>query len=384
MQDREMVTAIAAGDPGGLAEAYDRYAASLYAYCRFMLPDPDLMGDAAGVVQDTFIIAAARAQGLRDPDQLGSWLHAIAQNEYLRRLGAGGGTGKVAGRPDPDGPVPEAALPAGLRERVLKACSDSTPTGRAYRASVTHRAGSFGRTGFPRPIIAPGPLWRHEVRRRPRAAAGVAAVAAAVVAAGIIAIVVTGGPHRTQASTLALGGGAPVVSAAPSSAASAAASSSPAHKAGNAKDTPTPSASPDVAKATQATAPGKPTPSATALSSSGSSPSPSPSASPSPSPSPSTGTLHALPTELALTAVTGKAANGTFLLGAEGGPVSHFVIKVPAGVAAKVTVSPSAGSLAGVGLVAVTVTVKSLTSLVTHLTVDPGGLVITVQLTIKA
>jgi hypothetical protein len=60
------------------------------------------------------------------------------------------------------------------------------------------------------------------------------------------------------------------------------------------------------------------------------------------------------------------------------------VIKVPAGVAAKVTVSPSAGSLAGGGLVAVTVTVKSLTSLVTHLTVNPGGLVITVQLTIKA
>jgi hypothetical protein len=32
MHDSEVVAAIAAGDPDGLAEAYDRYAAPLYAY----------------------------------------------------------------------------------------------------------------------------------------------------------------------------------------------------------------------------------------------------------------------------------------------------------------------------------------------------------------
>ena len=45
MQDRELVAAIANGDPDGLAEVYDRYAASLYAYCRSMLPDPHQFED---------------------------------------------------------------------------------------------------------------------------------------------------------------------------------------------------------------------------------------------------------------------------------------------------------------------------------------------------
>ena len=98
MQDRELVAAIVAGDPDGLAEAYDRYAAPLYTYCRFMLPDPHPPGGAADAVADTFIIATAKLQGLRDPDQLGSWLHAVARNECLRRLGpAGAGLGRPAG-----------------------------------------------------------------------------------------------------------------------------------------------------------------------------------------------------------------------------------------------------------------------------------------------
>ena len=87
MQDRELVAAIAAGDADGLAEAYDRYATPLYTYCRFMLPDPDPMGSAAQAVQDTFIIAAAKLAELTDPDRLRPWLHAVARNECLRRLG---------------------------------------------------------------------------------------------------------------------------------------------------------------------------------------------------------------------------------------------------------------------------------------------------------
>jgi DNA-directed RNA polymerase specialized sigma24 family protein len=78
MQDRELVAAIVAGDLDMLGETYDRYAASLYAYCRSMLPDPRPPGEAADVVADTFIVADAKLQGLRDPDQLGRWLHAAA------------------------------------------------------------------------------------------------------------------------------------------------------------------------------------------------------------------------------------------------------------------------------------------------------------------
>jgi len=394
MQDRETVAAIAAGDPQGLAEAYDHYAAPLYTYCRFMLPGADPSDDAADAVRDTFIIATSRLQGLRDPDRLGCWLQAVARNECLRRLSAGGGAARLAGRPDSDGPMPEVTLPAGLREQVLTACTDSTPAGRACRVSVTHRAGSFGRTGFPKPVVPPGPRWSQEVRQHPRAAAGVAAVAAAVAAAGIVATLMIGGPHRAPAPALGLGGGVSGSSGVASGAvpSSPGKSSSPGHKAGDAKGTPTSSAPEDGPNSSQDTAAGKPKPTTPAPSSSSSGSSPSPSASPtpaltsspSPSPSPRRGILRAAPARLALTAVKGKAATGTFILTAVGGPVSHYVIKVPAKLATKVAVSPSSGSLKSAGAwVGVTVTVKSRVSLHTHLTVNPGGRVITVLLTIK-
>ena len=82
MHDSEVVAAIAAGDPDGLAEAYDRYAAPLYTYCRSLLREP---ADAADAVQDTFVIAATRLPGLRDPSRLKPWLCAIARHESIRR-----------------------------------------------------------------------------------------------------------------------------------------------------------------------------------------------------------------------------------------------------------------------------------------------------------
>jgi len=83
MGDRDIVAAIIAGDPAGLAAAYDQYAASLHAYCRTLLGEP---ADAADAVQDTFVVAAAKAAGLRDPDRLRPWLYAVARNECHRRL----------------------------------------------------------------------------------------------------------------------------------------------------------------------------------------------------------------------------------------------------------------------------------------------------------
>lgn len=83
MQDRDLVAAIVAGDPAGLAAAYDRYASALYAYCRTMLRDPE---DAADALQDTFVVAAQKLDGLRDPDRLRPWLYAVARNECLRRV----------------------------------------------------------------------------------------------------------------------------------------------------------------------------------------------------------------------------------------------------------------------------------------------------------
>ena len=86
MEDPEVVAAIVAGDPAGLAEAYDRYAMPLYSYCRSILREP---ADAADAVQDTFLVATAKLRDLRDPVKLRSWLYAVARNECLRRLRAG-------------------------------------------------------------------------------------------------------------------------------------------------------------------------------------------------------------------------------------------------------------------------------------------------------
>jgi hypothetical protein len=410
MQDRELVAAIIAGNPDALAEAYDRYAAPLYTYCRFMLPDPHPPGEAADAVADTFIIATAKLPGLREPDRLGSWLHAVARNECLRSLGPAGfaASGKPAEAGGPvevggaregfheeavapagladAGMISDVTPPAGLRERVLKECADDTATGRAHRVSVTHRAGTFGRTGFPRPIIPSGPRWWHEVRRHPRAAAGVVAVAIAVVVAGTTALLIAGGPHRAQASTVALGGGNFATSSPASSLASGPAGgrSSPSRKPALASSTPGASTSAaDQPTAGQSTSPG--TSPAQSSSAPSGSPSPSQSSSPapssSPSPSPVPGTLQVVPNKLNLSAVKGKAASGTFLLTAVGGPVNFVITSSNA----KVTVSPASGSLSSAGSwVTVTVTVNSLVAVDASLTVQPGKLTVTVEFTIKA
>jgi RNA polymerase sigma factor (sigma-70 family) len=85
MRDSEVVAAVVAGNPEGLAEAYDRYASPLYTYCRSLLREP---ADAADAVQDTFVIAASRLAELRDPNRLRPWLYAVARNECHRRLRA--------------------------------------------------------------------------------------------------------------------------------------------------------------------------------------------------------------------------------------------------------------------------------------------------------
>ena len=101
MRDGEVVASIVAGDPAGLAEAYDRYADALFGYCRSLLREP---ADAADVVHDTFVIAAVSLRQLRDPQRLRPWLYAVARNLALRKLrggqggrrlpGAGGGRGR--------------------------------------------------------------------------------------------------------------------------------------------------------------------------------------------------------------------------------------------------------------------------------------------------
>ena len=388
-----MVAAVVAGDADGIAEAYDRYAASLYAYCHSMLPGPEAAADA---VQDTFVIAVSKLDGLRDPDQLDAWLHAVARNECLRQLGPGGPAGAgsaVPGSADTDDVRPAVTLPAGLRGLVVTACADSSPTGRAYRMSVAHRAGTFGPAGFPKAIAPVGARWWQPGRRHPGVLAAAAVLAALALAAGITAIMTDSGSNRPQASALGLSGGvsgtssgpvsgSPVsgspISGSPISASPvsgwASAGSSPAHEA-------TPAALPLVPTATVpggAPSPGPPGGRGTP------SPSASPSsASPTPFPSPSPGRLVVAPDELTLTAAAGKTTSGYFVLATEGGPVK-YAIKVPAAVASRVKVSPSTGTVPAGAYLTVAVTVTSKVALNTYVIVEPGNLTVRVVLTIKA
>jgi RNA polymerase sigma factor (sigma-70 family) len=98
MSDSEFVASILAGDPEGLAAAYDKYAGDLYGYCQSLLQDQH---DAADAVQDTFVIAASKLAGLRDPERLRAWLFAVARNECLHRLKSRRAAASLSDAPEP-------------------------------------------------------------------------------------------------------------------------------------------------------------------------------------------------------------------------------------------------------------------------------------------
>ncbi len=506
MEDAEVVAAIVAGDPGGIAAAYDRYAVSLYAYCRSLLREPE---DAADVVQDTFLIATSKLGGLRDPGKLRPWLYAVARNECLRRLRSGeataaldealdtpaasAGVGDAAEQEDlrelikaaidglnrgerdvielslrhdlegdqladalgvtrnhahallsrarsqlerslgavvvartgrqacPEldaaladwdgqmnvlvrkrvsrhierckicgeckrrelspalfaGVLPLAALMPDLRERVLRLCADRTLAGQVHRATAVGRAGSFGASGFPKSVRPSAGLggWHRVLQHSHAVVAGTATAAAAV---AVSAVLIVSAPHHAAGPAGGPGGG-PV----PTAAASAAGTrSSPRHRA-----SPAPTSGQGLSTARAGARPA-PAPATRQPSAAGSSQGPTASASGSSSPSASAqaspavtvqGSLVVSLSQLKLVAVTGLPT-GTFTITAQGGPVSGYSIS---GGTGQLTVSPTSGSIASGGSVTVTVTATSLIALDTKLTINPGGEVVTVLVTIS-
>ena len=129
MDDREIVAAIVAGDLAGPPAAYDEHAESLYGYCRWMLSEPE---DAADAVEQTFIIATGRLDGLRDPRRLRPWLYAVARNECHARLRPSQvGLGEPADPPDPpSGGRGTAAERAEVRRLVRTALDGLSPAER--------------------------------------------------------------------------------------------------------------------------------------------------------------------------------------------------------------------------------------------------------------
>ena len=500
VQDGEIVAAIVAGDPAGLAAAYDNYAPGLYAYCRTLLSEP---ADAADAVQDTYVIAAAKLDGLRDPDRLRPWLYAVARNECYRRLRARGLSAPLdvavevtSDEPDVElGPereelrelvvdalsglnpsdrevielnlrhvldgedladalgvsrnhahalasrarsqfegslgallvartgreqcqelddilagwdgeltillrkrvnkhiercevcgqrkrrelspamllsmLPIVALPAGLREQVLRLVDDVSPVAAGHRELVARRAEPFDRSGFPKPVATPRRVYGVQALT---VAACVAAAAAILLGAGTV-LALDALHHKGAPSASAATVGPAAVSQAPL----------------NAGSTPVPPSSPSHqgsgGKHIGLTITVSGSPSASASSPSGSSPrggsTPTPGrttqpASPTPSPPPSSpGTLAVSPGSLTLTLNGDGSLSGSFTLTAQGGDVSGYSIADPS---SGLSVSPASGSLSSGQSVTISLSAASATSLAseTDLTVSPGGLTVAV------
>jgi RNA polymerase sigma factor (sigma-70 family) len=143
VDDRRLALGLAGADPYDLERVYRAYAAALHTYCRDLVRDP---GAAVDVMRDTFVLASARASGLREPERLRAWLYAIARHECLRVR-----RGRVrpvphgeAEEPDPAGEPevdPITGLPiAEVMELVWAAASTLRPGDReAFELAVRHQ-----------------------------------------------------------------------------------------------------------------------------------------------------------------------------------------------------------------------------------------------------
>lgn len=146
MTDQDLLRALRSGRTP-MEEAYarllDAYGGQLYRRCILVLGDRDA---AHVVLRDTLIVAHAHIGRLSGADQLGEWLHALAEVECARHRASG------ARAPSADDLVlPERTelVPA----RVLNGMTGPELDG--YRTHVALRADRFDRNGFPRPPVGP-------------------------------------------------------------------------------------------------------------------------------------------------------------------------------------------------------------------------------------
>jgi DNA-directed RNA polymerase specialized sigma24 family protein len=159
MDDNEIVAAIAAGDPAGLAAAYDKYAAGVYGYCHWMLREP---APAADALVETFVAAAPELGGLEDAIAARALLYATARNECHRQLSADSSAAQ-AGFRNPEHEAGELSIRHGLSEAELAAVLE-VPWQQA------HELAAHARDHLVAPSIAlldriPAPLQEQVLRR---------------------------------------------------------------------------------------------------------------------------------------------------------------------------------------------------------------------------
>jgi len=284
------------------------------------------------------------------------------------------------------GAVPIAALLPGFREQVLRVLADRSPAGLTHRLTVANRAGPFGPQGFPKPVNPPGAgRWRRIVHHPQAMVAGAASL---VVVAAVIVVGVVSGPHPGSPSASPGGGatrsgpagGPGPARGGPSGRTGGGGISGNSRGAGGTGQRLAPSALPGGVTATTTPLALPSSPGAlTSTSAAGTSPASPPASSAAP---PGSGTLSSSTGRLDLASVKGTAI-GKFTLTARGGPVSAYSITAGSALAGRISVSPASGSLAAGASVTITVTSTSLVALDGKLTVNPGGLTITVVLSIS-
>ena len=81
--DAELVYAARGGDGFALGALLDRHRAALYSHALHILGRRE---DAADAVQETFVLALARLNQLRDASAAGSWLHTILRSVCLMQV----------------------------------------------------------------------------------------------------------------------------------------------------------------------------------------------------------------------------------------------------------------------------------------------------------
>ncbi|HET6185830.1 MAG TPA: hypothetical protein VFE59_02405, partial [Trebonia sp.] len=298
-----------------------------------------------------------------------------------------------------------AAVPAGLKARVLAAAADKDATAAAKAARLTGGGRGVRENGFPKPAAAHRAVLTrgtHSHLTLWTAAGTAAAVVAVAVYAGTHLL---GGPGGRPGS--ALGPGGTVTSSGPGPSGAAPPGSPGARPGSGSPGTAGPGSGPGASSAPSGS-PGsgsggivpvvtlkpaaQPSPGSSATPTGGVSPSspgaalsspaaPSASSSPPPSSSlppvqaPAAGTLSVSPGTVVLTPLLGSSITLT----AEGGPVSWSVSE-PASLLGELIVSPRSGTLAAGQSTTVSISVSGLASLDTTLAVNPGGHPVTVVL----
>jgi hypothetical protein len=268
--------------------------------------------------------------------------------------------------------LPMVALPAGLREQVLRLVDDVSPVAAGHRELVARRAEPFDRSGFPKPVASPRRVYGVQALT---VAASVAAAAAILLGAGTVLALDTLHHKGAPAASAATVGPAAVTQAPLTSGSNPVSPTSPSHQGSGGKHiglTITVSGSPSAsASGPSGSSPG------------GRSPTPGRSsqpATPTPSPPPtSPGTLAVSAGSVTLTLNGDGSLSGSFTLTAQGGDVSGYSIANPS---SGLSVSPTSGSLSSGQSVTISLSAASASSLAseTDLTVSPGGITVAVDL----